>query len=504
MVTASDIIDDKRYLAKDFDPSRSTIPVLAGVLVFHGIQLPHKQRKPDLLALFKANITDRRVQLQHEHRLRRQADPSSDGILNGITGEPVRTSDVNEPTHSGRKVPVPGRQELRNGEKSPESGGNNSEDPDDSNEDGPTFSRGSNPSLVELSGDTTSENMANLTKDISRLRGRVEVLENWKLIAKSGWRNETIAMADLNSDGDNAPPPGTTKGKPKTRGVSKGVPAKGKKILKEYPAEVRGSELYCFIGIILWDNLSLNFSLRDAITSREPLPSEQAIQRGFLLTSPRPGHFRAIRTLAMNQQSLKTQFPGSMPQSPLSRNSREDQDEWAGSSPSEGESENSNHRPKRADKDGSFLEYFSPHTDHVPPALPVSRLLVRRTARKGAGALEYTMLDFHKTKHSAHRHKFCFASPTLWAQSAVHPNHLVQDAGGFVITLKLGARPVSALTSEEETFPCCLRRPAQSTFRVARRRKWDSGVGFTSRRTPTKRMTGSGALTWALSSMDSS
>ncbi|KAJ7888998.1 hypothetical protein B0H13DRAFT_1888212 [Mycena leptocephala] len=134
-----------------------------------------------------------------------------------------------------------------------------------------------------------------------------------------------------------------------------------------------------------------------------------------------------------------------------------------------------NRRPKRADKDGSFLEYFSPHPDHVPPALPVDRLLVRRTARKGAGALEYTMLDFHKTKHSAHRHKFCFASPTLGAQSAVHPNHLVQDAGGFVITLKLGARPVSALTSEEETFPCCLRRPARSTSRVARRRKWDSG-----------------------------
>ncbi|KAJ7908525.1 hypothetical protein B0H13DRAFT_2331292 [Mycena leptocephala] len=117
-----------------------------------------------------------------------------------------------------------------------------------------------------------------------------------------------------------------------------------------------------------------------------------------------------------------------------------------------------NHRPKRADKDGSCLDYFSPHTDHVPAALPVDRLLI-----------------FITTKGSVHRHKSFFTSPTLWAQSAVHPNHLVQDAGGFVITLKLGARPASALTSEEETFPCCLRRPARSISRVARRRKWDSG-----------------------------
>ncbi|KAJ7879468.1 hypothetical protein B0H13DRAFT_1892202 [Mycena leptocephala] len=135
-----------------------------------------------------------------------------------------------------------------------------------------------------------------------------------------------------------------------------------------------------------------------------------------------------------------------------------------------------NHRPKRADKDGSCLDYFSPHTDHVPAALPVDRLLI-----------------FTTTKGSVHRHKSFFASPTLWAQSAVHPNHLVQDAGGFVITLKLGARPASALTSEEETFPCCLRRPARSISRVARRRKWDSGGWIHFPLHPNDTHTGSGA-----------
>ncbi|KAJ7870050.1 hypothetical protein B0H14DRAFT_3576732 [Mycena olivaceomarginata] len=137
----------------------------------------------------------------------------------------------------------------------------------------------------------------------------------------------------------------------------------------------------------------------------------------------------------------------------------------------------------RADKDGSFLEYFSPHTDHVPPALPVDRLLVRRTARKGAGALEYTML--------AHRHKFCFASPTLWTQSAVHPNHLVQDAGepyylftsSFYCFNLVKKRPSPAACVDPPDLPPALRVGENGT----------RGVGSASRRTTTKRMTGSGA-----------
>ena len=98
---------------------------------------------------------------------------------------------------------------------------------------------------------------------------------------------------------------------------------------------------------------------------------------------------RLLRVLLSSSEVAEGQGQGPDPNNTNQENSTE------GTRP-DANAKARNRRPKRADKDGSFLEYFSPHTDHVPPALPVDRLLVRRTARKGAGALEYTMLGaFH-------------------------------------------------------------------------------------------------------------
>ncbi|KAJ7829653.1 hypothetical protein B0H14DRAFT_3465480 [Mycena olivaceomarginata] len=104
----------------------------------------------------------------------------------------------------------------------------------------------------------------------------------------------------------------------------------------------------------------------------------------------------------------------------------------------------SNRRLERTDKDASFLESFSPHTDwqarargslflssttawnvaSLPSALPVDRL---------AGCQHPRCLLWHV----AHDHKSFLASPTLLAQSALRPNHLVQHAK-FVITYPRG------------------------------------------------------------------
>ncbi|KAJ7794319.1 hypothetical protein B0H13DRAFT_2298702 [Mycena leptocephala] len=89
MVHASDILSEREYLLKDFDPNHLSVSVLAGVLAFHAIEIPSKRNKKELVTLWKLNITERRVKLLKEHDARQNIKPSSEGILDGITGEPV-------------------------------------------------------------------------------------------------------------------------------------------------------------------------------------------------------------------------------------------------------------------------------------------------------------------------------------------------------------------------------------------------------------------------------
>ncbi|KAJ7875098.1 hypothetical protein B0H13DRAFT_2279841, partial [Mycena leptocephala] len=89
MVHASDILSEREYLLKDFDPNRLSVSVLAGVLAFHAIEIPSKRNKKELVTLWKLNITERRVKLLKEHDARQNIKPSSEGILDGITGKPV-------------------------------------------------------------------------------------------------------------------------------------------------------------------------------------------------------------------------------------------------------------------------------------------------------------------------------------------------------------------------------------------------------------------------------
>ncbi|KAF7372119.1 hypothetical protein MVEN_00070700 [Mycena venus] len=89
MPTTSDVIQNGKYLDQDFDPTSLNKPVLAGVLYFHNVAVPPACSKPKLLTLFNTHIKKKRDQLQKYHEAIQKVEPSSEGIIDGITGERV-------------------------------------------------------------------------------------------------------------------------------------------------------------------------------------------------------------------------------------------------------------------------------------------------------------------------------------------------------------------------------------------------------------------------------
>ena len=88
--STSDVISSGRYLDDSFDPSKLTVPVLNGILHYHGVNIPQKLTKEKLVKLFQSHITANSSKLKEARHTQLSTTGSCDGIQDGITGDPLQ------------------------------------------------------------------------------------------------------------------------------------------------------------------------------------------------------------------------------------------------------------------------------------------------------------------------------------------------------------------------------------------------------------------------------
>jgi hypothetical protein len=88
--STSDVISVGSYLGDGFEPSKLTVPVLNGILRYHGVNIPQKPKKENLVKLFRSHITANSSKLKEAQHTQLSTAGSCDGIQDGITGKPLQ------------------------------------------------------------------------------------------------------------------------------------------------------------------------------------------------------------------------------------------------------------------------------------------------------------------------------------------------------------------------------------------------------------------------------
>jgi hypothetical protein len=87
--TAAQVISLGEYLEPDFDPATLTVSQLLGVLGFHNIPYPTPYTKVKLVQRFNDDVKTRASKFKKERIKQESSMASDDGIMDGITGEPL-------------------------------------------------------------------------------------------------------------------------------------------------------------------------------------------------------------------------------------------------------------------------------------------------------------------------------------------------------------------------------------------------------------------------------
>ena len=87
--TTSQIIAKGEYLQPSFDPKSLTIPHLIGIFAYHGVAFPAQHNKAKLVEIFNENIKKNAPNLMKQRLERQETMASEDGILDGVTGNPI-------------------------------------------------------------------------------------------------------------------------------------------------------------------------------------------------------------------------------------------------------------------------------------------------------------------------------------------------------------------------------------------------------------------------------
>lgn len=88
--STTQIIEEGKYLDPDFDPNSLTIPNLIGIFAYH--EVPYQtsnNTKAKLVRLFNENIKAYGEELRQQRQETEETLASHDGIVNGVTGNPV-------------------------------------------------------------------------------------------------------------------------------------------------------------------------------------------------------------------------------------------------------------------------------------------------------------------------------------------------------------------------------------------------------------------------------
>jgi hypothetical protein len=88
-LTSTEVIDSGKYLEDDFDPNTLTIPHLTAILNYHNVNKPPQANKGKLVQTFNEEIVPKRTKFRKDKSANEDSQPSSIGINDGITGEPI-------------------------------------------------------------------------------------------------------------------------------------------------------------------------------------------------------------------------------------------------------------------------------------------------------------------------------------------------------------------------------------------------------------------------------
>lgn len=88
-LTTSQIIAKGDYLQPDFEPKSLTIPHLIGIFAYHQIVYPSQHNKAKLVEIFNDEIKANGARLRRQRLERQETLASEDGIVDGVTGNPI-------------------------------------------------------------------------------------------------------------------------------------------------------------------------------------------------------------------------------------------------------------------------------------------------------------------------------------------------------------------------------------------------------------------------------
>ena len=91
-LTVTQVIELGDYLEPSFNPKALTVPQLLGLLTYHNIPYPSPYSKPKLITVFNDQLKAKAAIFQKERLDAERMVPSTKGIIDGHTGDPVNTS----------------------------------------------------------------------------------------------------------------------------------------------------------------------------------------------------------------------------------------------------------------------------------------------------------------------------------------------------------------------------------------------------------------------------
>lgn len=88
-LTSAQVIQLGHYLDEDFDPAALTVAQLLGVFGYHNVNYPSQYTKPKLIQVYEDQIRPRASKLRREKLKQQNSVASNEGIVDGLTGEPL-------------------------------------------------------------------------------------------------------------------------------------------------------------------------------------------------------------------------------------------------------------------------------------------------------------------------------------------------------------------------------------------------------------------------------
>ena len=98
-LTSTQVVEKGDYLQPGFNPASLTVSQLLGVLSFHEIKFPTPYNKGKLIETFNSALKPQLARLLKDRRLRQCSLASTDGIVDGSTGQPIKEARSVRPMH---------------------------------------------------------------------------------------------------------------------------------------------------------------------------------------------------------------------------------------------------------------------------------------------------------------------------------------------------------------------------------------------------------------------